>query len=81
MAVAPVAVLSEATGMTQSVALAVTDPQPTSCAWRDQVIAKHIALGGRTNDTVTLANLHRVFIQDVLGGYLLVDYPAPWCLP
>lgn len=74
-----VAVLSQKTGQTMSVVLAADDPQPPSCAWRDLVVAKHIALGGSTNDIVTLANRHQVFIQDVSNGYQLFDYPAPWC--
>lgn len=90
-----VAVLSQRTGQTTLVSLDAThhdggpgfwtdisninDPQPPSCAWRDQVIAKHLALGGSKDDIVTLANLHRVFIQDTGDGYVLIDYPAPWC--
>lgn len=75
----PVAVLSQRTGQTTRVMLAATDPQPPSCAWRDRVIALHLSLGGQRDDIVTLANLHRVFIQDTDDGYLLIDYPGSWC--
>lgn len=75
-----VEVSSLTTGQANMITYSVTDPQPPSCAWRDLVIAKHLALGGRTNDIVTLANLHKVFIQDTGNGYLLIDYPGPWCV-
>lgn len=74
-----VAVVSQKTGLTSSVVVADLDPQPPSCAWRDLVIAKHIALGGAKNDIVTLANQHQVYIVDAYNGYTLVDYPRDWC--
>jgi hypothetical protein len=76
-----VSVLSQKTGVMHMVLLAVSDPQPPSCAWRDLVVVRHIAWGGAKNDIVTLANLHRVFIMDTGTPpyYALTDYPAPWC--
>lgn len=84
-----VAVRSDATGQTVAVTIAADDPkrleagdpQPPSCAWRDLVVGRHIALGGAKNDIVTLANLHRVYIVDNGSpqGYALFDYPQAWC--
>lgn len=76
-----VAIRSEHTGETTSVVMMASDPQPPTCAWRDMVVAKHIALGGNKNDIVTLANLHQVYLMDTWdGSYVVFDYPRNWCI-
>jgi hypothetical protein len=85
-----VLVASETTGTSRFVVLSSEDPLPPSCAWRNKVVEVHLKLAcgedlmpycDYKNDIVTLANLHRVFIQDTgyPPFYKLDDNPGHWC--
>jgi len=78
-----VEVHSYGTGATNRIMIEDNEPQPPSCDWRNLVVARHINLGGPTNDIVILSNGHRVFIEDRSEPrrYRLEGYPKPWCVP